>query len=145
MEGCGVASAILPAHRRSVSENAMEASSATDDYDKLSDEELSAKVAEEVMGWERHPVGGTLGWWSRLPNPAARHTWSPATSIADAWEVVEKMQFNGYRVEIYLPTTGPTMHGGQVFPIVHVGEESEDGPVPRAICVASLRALRGRS
>jgi len=49
------------------------------DYEKMSDRELDAAVAEKVMGPDRksdqHPTFG----------------WHPSTSIAAAWEVVDRV------------------------------------------------------
>lgn len=125
--------------------------------------ELDAMVAEKVMGWKRmrwcdwkqdertsltyswHDVDGKMVKLAENsddyedPRPA----WSPSTSIADAWEVVEKLSGreklpmrvqidNGYDkpwvVTISSWKTGQEWHG-----------ESES--LPLAICRAALKAV----
>lgn len=66
--------------------------------------------------------------------------WSPSSNPSDACMVIERMQELGYPFEI---------HGGNYFPgLVLVkfqrarGEwKQAQGEIPRAICVAALRAL----
>jgi hypothetical protein len=134
------------------------------DYAQLSDEELSAKVAEEMMGWHRitdkyrdrgwlDKDGRETGWlhdgfrahWEEGDEPI----WSPATSIADAWEVVEKLETGGWRVELTRWSDGwyvkfrrvvvaptPSMPEGKRIYV----EQTQTDTAPRAICLAALRA-----
>lgn len=121
--------------------------------------ELDALVAEKVMGWKRikklHGKPLADGWvgfhdgeWIRwTSNPESAYEdytpsiFSPSTSIADAWQVVEKMR-GFWKVEAYpfcrqpwtatyTPPNGPAVPGGT----------ATAGTAPHAICLAALRAV----
>lgn len=60
--------------------------------------ELDAEVAERVMGWRVERQRGNSPWLVKRPD----HEWSRieqhafSTDIAAAWQVVEKMQADGW-------------------------------------------------
>ena len=128
------------------------------DYTKLGDEELGALVAEKVMGW----ITRQGSWYTvRCPHIAKgdpvrcrssdisallKNNWSPSTSIAAAWEVVEKMQSMNHQHDIHIQC----LHDRWDVSMCHFerdgknmewGDWTTDAPTaPRAICIAALRA-----
>jgi len=66
--------------------------------------ELDALVAEKVMGWrKRYPNDPQLVWyWADATGlfERAKQTWRPSTSIAAAWDVVERMRQLGWTVSL---------------------------------------------
>ena len=70
--------------------------------------ELDALVAEKVMGWTRGTIstyGGLMPAWidatgrAHPPN-ATSGGWLPSVDIRAAWEVVEKMQADGWMWQV---------------------------------------------
>lgn len=66
----------------------------------MNSSEIDRLVAEKVMGWKRTPYGWdvlekkyNLGIEWDLPKFS--------TNIADAWKVVEKLQKDGWYIELY--------------------------------------------
>ena len=125
--------------------------------------ELDALVAEKVMGWSLDKSGsyyvrrgtsgrkGWVGWFSNtdeddLDNPL----WSPSTSIADAWEVVEHLQSKehggaAFELSVESPFGAHCweatfwLHRDKYVAIDHDGDEF-CGP-SYAICLAALKAV----
>ena len=118
--------------------------------------ELNALVAKEVMGWERiqmkHPPGGVS--WPTPPKgfdvPNNRFASIPlySTSIAAAWEVVEKLRDSGLTVDICSDAVDEEWE----VEVWRPEEENEYGQVrvatpgyadtaPHAICLAALAAV----
>lgn len=72
--------------------------------------ELDALVAEKVMGWRwLHDGLGNMAWYEGLHDTGwgdggdagrNRRAWAPATDIAAAWQVVEKMRSDGWLVSL---------------------------------------------
>ncbi len=71
--------------------------------------ELDARVAEEVMGWKVDREAWTVAkphkekpdtFWCVPLIEGYWGAWNPSTHIADAWRVVEKLNSDGYIVEI---------------------------------------------
>ena len=111
----------------------------------LTDEELDALVATEVMGWEKraalpevdinHPL-----YWFDADGERQKwvYGWFPSTSIADAWEVVEKFGYYesnncAHQHTWYLEQM--PVQAGQKF------AKASAPTAPRAICLAALRAV----
>ena len=134
--------------------------------------ELDALVAEKVMGWkrlepdthhkfgfygsdpQRNPEGtifiGTQEEYGRLSVGGSwllTNQWSPSTSIADAWEVVEKMQsMNNQRdihIECLLDKWSVSMcHFERDGESMEWGDWTIDAnTAPHAICLAALKAV----
>ena len=143
------------------------------------DLELNARVAVKVMGWRliRHeasthhgshwtkdwydahipdPDGRNGRFWSaphdEYPRPRAASSWSPATDIAAAWLVVEKMSEGDWELRLD--------RGGVAAVLVPLEKKAwraaflrrnEDGwseehlttnaSVARALCLAALEAV----
>ena len=119
-------------------------------YEQLTDDELNKEVSEKVMGWEvAEDWRGK--YWIIQNGILARTTvydsycnhWQPATSIAQAVEVVER--FNGY--EIIKSTTEPTLKYRVRLWFDSQGKTTGfiwDKSLPRAICIASLKAVEAK-
>lgn len=96
-------------------------------YEELSYRELDALVAEKVL---------------RVDEEAAKQiatTWWPSTDVSDAFDVVEAMRERGRWFEIETEPQGWHVVIG-VEPGC-TGEEASHESLPRAICIAALRAL----
>lgn len=124
---------------------------------------LDALIAEHVMGWTylekphmKFP-DEMLGYWDKHLDPCpddvapwqAAWTWHPSTSIASAWEVVEKMQSEGY---LYFISNLPfNADEGVEITFSHPSRPDENGgcckacevaeTAPHAICLAALKAV----
>lgn len=136
--------------------------------------ELDRLVAAKVMGWGRRTNAETCGyepddkdwaqeydnqWWLKgeaqayvddegLCREEANDGWSPSTSPADAWGVVEKMRRDGWGLSITDPFAGK-------FRLMFTRDPSNGevgvceiptGPnvMPLAVCKAALCAVGGR-
>ena len=95
--------------------------------------ELDERVAVEVMGWTLDILMMSAFW-------GADEDWSPSTSIADAWLVVEEMRKRGWTIFI--------RYGDGELSTTCVKMYSEEGEadsfvdlLPEAICRAALAAL----
>lgn len=112
----------------------------------MTDEQLAAAVAEGVMGCFRTPDGlwhGESGWTFRIDTPALPTNWSPATDIAAAWEVLEKLNALGWQVRLKISP------GYAYIRLVDVLDGSDRGDTtcsdetaPLAICYAALATVR---
>ena len=97
------------------------------------DAERNAAVAREVMGVEYDLE------YQRAKSGMLWVDWSPSTSIADAFEVVERVpqpatltrHDNGRWLVEFWPRTNDENYGG-----------AEADTLPRAICEAALEAVR---
>ena len=102
--------------------------------------EMDLLIATKVMGWgdcvEHHPMG-----WI-LVGPYHVGMWSPSTEIQKAWEVVKKMNGNGYIVRI---------NSGPDSAMCRIIDSNGDGiasnfceTAPLAICRAALLAVQSK-
>ncbi len=103
-------------------------------------DKLDALVAKRVMGW---PYSLTSD--GCLVGIAPTRIWSPSTSIADAWVVLEKLVADGWSYQI---TTLCGEHCESGYPLVwFMRGDDEDGQceheaeVPASICLAALKAV----
>lgn len=118
------------------------------DFFEMDDRERDAVVAERVMGW--HPCLGGCCWLGEDGNRTAGRlqyqSFNPTTSIAAAWQVVEK-HANGvwnWRI-IQNDSTEPYR---QWFVEVRLGYSTSydkafpvwAATAPLAICIAALKA-----
>lgn len=107
----------------------------------MTNPELDAWIAENVMGWETNALAGV--WWYSGRQQIAAYTFSPTSSIADAWKVRDKVQtwgsherltFLGCLLKIISERLGlaedQTIHGIEI--ILHVTQED--------ICLATMPA-----
>jgi hypothetical protein len=110
----------------------------------MTDAELDTAVAVEVMGWKRYSNGyGTGVDKSNFINDAR---WRPSTNIANAWQVVERMNTLGHLVIFYSGFVENGKYIVSVYPpkLTHLDPlcKVEASAAPRAICEASLEAVR---
>lgn len=128
--------------------------------------ELDALVAEKVMGWAFHPERDPMFQWE-APSPHGH--WHPyrfepspySSDIAAAWDVVEKMQADGWYVSVETPPA-PRRPSCEVFKLApHSASDVRDvrtylrrpddidvfefceyaATAPLAICLAALNAV----
>lgn len=105
------------------------------DYEGMKPSEINAMVAERVMGWRRCDNGDWLNGLIRVRGLS----WFPSTSIADAWEVVERMFEGGACVAIGQRDDGSC--GVSFYRRADDDRLGEgNGKAPLAICIAALRA-----
>ena len=106
----------------------------------MNDRELDTLVAEKVMGWtlydeETHtfltPAGGiSMGRFS--------------TDIQAAWDVVEKMASKGFDFESRSMDSchpDPDRHAAKFRARLDAGWDEYGPSMPKAICIAALKAL----
>jgi len=115
----------------------------------LTDDELNAAIATEVMGWAPHRWRPETHWSSGYQrSPCGADYWDPATDYGDAFEVVERMRelnapfwqrFANALIE-WVETIDPgDSEVGHFFePLSFVLYYL----TPRAICEAALAAVR---
>ncbi len=122
------------------------------------DRELDALIAEKVMGKKvcggpnnektRRVYYSPFGpdcWWSENETGEPEYIHAYSTDIAAAWEVVEKMERNGFFYSVSKGRIGA--HGTNDKVWVSFGKSgdniiwSESGTAANAICLAALKAL----
>jgi len=106
----------------------------------VNDRILEAEVAIKVMGW--HLVEGTTWRDAEGKYRGMTYIWCPSVSIADAWEVVEKMREGG-NFDFELQELGAPAWEAVFLPcgaigVVGIGRAPT---APEAICRAALAAL----
>jgi len=113
-------------------------------YEQLTDGELNKLVAEKVMGFStsyefNDPDGNKI----TIDN----FEYQPASLITDAFEVVDKMIADGRFVEV-CGLTDDKDWGVFITIEKHINEfdeiEAYDKSLPRAICIAALKAVEGK-
>lgn len=116
--------------------------------------ELDALIAEKVMGWTRYteyvhgPLmhgGGMMTLYTGESATRGGRTWSvdgfkPSVDIAAAWEVLEKIEQEGWHWGIDGGRDGPMTIGFYDKTEGAVCEVSAD-TVAEAICLAALNAV----
>jgi hypothetical protein len=117
-----------------------------DEFMALDGKHRDMVVATKVMGWRFDDDGlFWAGTHHRIEDGTLIEIdmdiprWSPTTSIADAWEVVEKLR----------PTSAFAIYNNPDSWDVYIeprsgfgsGESSERSELPLAICIAALRAV----
>lgn len=110
----------------------------------MTPEEINKQVADKVMGWEIAEGFPSLHHRSGRKRFAVK-TPSFTTDIAAAWQVVEKIQRNGWLFEVgYTPLGGwyadisaYDAKGNQTMKAIVASKES----APMAICLAALKAV----
>lgn len=115
----------------------------------MTEQQIIETLATKVMGWEvfhrevtfvgiKKPVS-----LQKIVNPETKEPiegWDPLQNIADAWQVVEQIEKDGFDVQIYR---------GQGFTSVEIIEPSqgmiigeyEGGTTQESICRAALRVF----
>jgi len=113
----------------------------------LTDRELDAAIAVEVMGWTVKTVhdpamGETFDNYVNTNGTVVMNTdlWHPSYFISDAWQVVERMRELGWCF---------VLRDEPAYVCVFYNEEGNrykwshaSGNAPRAICEAALAAVR---
>jgi hypothetical protein len=117
--------------------------------------EVDARIAVEVMGWTKLPGDWREPIWVPPGYPdcidsIASSDFCPSTSIADAWQVVEKMRSLGFGCHITaVSDLSRTRHFWAVdFNNPHAGQgghEHDTESAPLAICLAALASVKGDS
>ena len=115
--------------------------------------ELDALVAEKVMGWTRGlRYGNGNGEWIEpgRENDAHKRTWDTtpcfSTDIAAAWQVVERMEADGWGHKHLFHSPGAE-DPGYYWTFMKPGKgirsmsESHAETLPLAICLAALKAV----
>lgn len=109
--------------------------------------ELDALIAKKVMGWKREQhLGLKQLVWKGPPDLFVTWRDDPllySTSIAAAWEVVEKIKLDGNMVNI---NTASNFSSVQIEKLNNgrwdLAVDSTDGDTaPHAICLAALKAV----
>lgn len=134
----------------------------------MNDDELSALVAEKVMGWKRvtHPGGKAcvmqIHNYASAVLPTPGETWECwhnaddslnsskpgdySNEIFHAWQVVERMQADGWQLRLYTRSDwSDAVFSIEANPLAREPGRSGHGVgknVPTAICLAALSALR---
>ena len=132
----------------------------------MSEQMLERQIAEKIMGWSIVKAGGEdwadkavengatypmLHWWPeggtglyRTDDHLNHEIWSPMRDLIAAWEVVEEMRRNGWRmrIEYFLEDLAPP---------IEIRMDRERAPLyqlmangvhlPITICRAVLRAI----
>lgn len=128
------------------------------EIESLSDRDLSALVAERVMGWpvfrppintepKPYPCVYLLDSGSVFLDRAVgqREGWYPCSDIASAFLIVEQMRDRGYRFTF---TFDPEQEARCDFgrfgdPVSSLGHAQHGSPA-RAICHAALKAVESK-
>lgn len=113
--------------RRAMIDAAAKGGRMTTDYNAMTDEQLAVLVAERVMGWDDMV----------LARERARG-WRPAADWADAGRVLEKMWEGGW---LWMMEHTDAGRCGYVRAGVGTHARSTADTVPRAICIAALKAV----
>lgn len=110
----------------------------------MTDNELSALVAEKVMGWELSDRGFYVKGINKPESYDTPNNWKPASDIAPAWQVMEKLTSLGFLVTIISPPPGyqtwdvrgwkPEINSDRFI--------AHSDTAPRAICLAALEAIK---
>ena len=112
----------------------------------VTDDELSAAIAVEVMGWRPWPSEFDVHGWvlpgETIVGPSLNH-WQPTTDIADAFEVVERMTKQGWEFSVCTvnPQVAPCLMEIEFWHPGKPGHASRNH-LPRAICEAALETVR---
>jgi hypothetical protein len=114
----------------------------------MTDDELNAAVAVEVMGWTWRPAisyAKPEGWVDAEMKTWARpESWGPATNIVDAFEMVGRMP-GQWSLDRVLDTWSVRYKGGGGQGLPHRPIVAVAGAfLPRAICEAALAAVRSQ-
>lgn len=122
--------------------------------------EIDARVAEQVMGWKRvkHPLRVGNGQYALSHDgeiiiqshyqSLVVDTFSPSSSIADAFSVVEKMREMGFGFSCHtVPRFSSVMAGwsvgfnyGVYIPTLKYGTWENADTLPLAICLCAIKA-----
>ena len=107
----------------------------------LSGPELSVEVARCVMGWERAGIVN-----GKCYVPCGQGYWAPHEFIKDAWEVVEKVQANGWTFHVDDVGFNNGIEGKWrvLLTEAETGDKhvfADGDTAPHAICLAALKAM----
>ena len=112
---------------------------------------LDMLVAEQVMGWLVDPIFRIYAGADREmlhcnepPIGSKKKRWSPSTSIAAAWEVVEKLQLSIIPNNIGTKWEAGIWHDDDIDSYHHGFYTSDSAfcdTAPHAICLAALKAI----
>jgi hypothetical protein len=123
----------------------------------MNDNEISREIAEKVMGWHEGDYTNRPAWMNTLPTkekPASGFAqyvedWTPATDIAQAFQVVEKMEQDKFYIEIRYEREEGWGWEVEFWKMISDGKVSQLGnqtcetfkELPRTICLAALAAV----
>ncbi len=115
--------------------------------------ELNMLIAEKVMGWKKVPLPSTENYydpdwawdkWDGVNSKTAQYVSPYCISLEFAWEVVDKMLSDGWRMEMVTSEYG----GTDVAFICNAGargtycsDETLTFTPPMAICLAAEKAV----
>ena len=97
---------------------------------------MDALIHEEVMGWPKSPIFGVYEY------PDGGYDFAPpySTDIAAAWPVVEKLERDGFNIELIFTASNGwsvTIDKGNIFG----GSSGQESTVQHLICLAALKAV----
>lgn len=107
---------------------------------------INRMVAEKIFGWTWSRDHATPCWRVSPEDPyfreydLSRHVPEFATSIADAWPVVEKMRERGGNL-FCLTLMCPESDGQRWLCVAHDASSGSAPTAPLAICLAALKAV----
>ncbi len=103
----------------------------------MSDEQLTEKLAEKVMGWGHRPV--------TIPSTQPQKLWRPLESMDHAMMLVDAMRQNGWRFVLFDANPNEYMAGfRRPFPEPPLRIDGYNASPCRAICEAALLAVTRR-
>lgn len=105
------------------------------------EQQIIETLTTKLMGWEKRDMLGVswankYGWFAPDGQFKASGDWNPLQNIADAWQVVEKIESMGMAVEIYTETYAP--RECKVWLDCVTIAEGEGETIQEAICIAGV-------
>ncbi len=100
--------------------------------------ELDRLVAEKVMGWHTEYISDCTEWFDGKKYVGGFYAFCPSDNLLDAWLVVKKMAGNGTQRGIV------NVRGKYFYWLCYWKRnrgEAKETTMPKAICVAALRAV----
>lgn len=104
----------------------------------MTDDQLTRKLAEKVMGWERHWIPSDTEVW--LDSEGAWHTsFAPLTDMNDAMRLLEGYTVDTWVTELPMICWNPDGDGGWYCQL-HTGVNVIANTPQRAVCYAVAKA-----
>lgn len=104
----------------------------------MEEKEIVLTIATEVMGWERHE--NTYFWQGDNGNFFDSSLWNPLQNIADAWQVLKRLEAIGWEWEMkaasYLHPSIKLTHGVTLRKIFAHGDDEA-----KTICNAAMKVV----
>ena len=118
----------------------------------MTDRELDALIAEKVMGWRDIATDGVSVYGHLPPGTEPHlnvtragngfyHIKRYSTSIADAWEVVERMRELSFVLTLSWQSRNSEWCAHWFYPADRTHKAAFHKSAPRAICLAALKTI----